>query len=163
GPPHPRRLDHPRLFPGPLQRLLRILLHPRRQPRRYPMGLLRPQRQPRLLLRLRRRRLPLSQLPPLGPIPRRSRTPPIQHPVTSLTLAGAPNAWTSALDLTTHTLILQPAPATKASALATLTDQIAFGRSHTNAGIIDSTLPQNFAIALLDNAITNFTTFASQP
>ncbi|HUO07253.1 MAG TPA: hypothetical protein VM008_02900 [Phycisphaerae bacterium] len=94
--------------------------------------------------------------------------------VSSLTLAGSANAWTSNLDLASNSLIVQPDPAAKATAFATLNNQIAFGQSHfagggaagasgAAAGITDSTLPANFGIALLDNALTHFTTFRGQP
>ena len=81
--------------------------------------------------------------------------------VTSLTLGGSTNAWTSSLDLANNALILQPDPSTKSATIATLHNQIAFAKSH-NAGITSSTLPANFAIAILDNAATHFTSFRGQ-
>ncbi|MGN6366668.1 MAG: beta strand repeat-containing protein [Phycisphaerae bacterium] len=75
----------------------------------------------------------------------------------TLVFAGSPGHWSGTLDLANNKLILQPSSATKSTALATLQNQVA-----THA-ITSSTLPTNFALALLDNALTGFTTFAGQP
>ncbi len=84
---------------------------------------------------------------------------------TPLTLSGTTGAWTSTLNINGHKLIIETTPATKATALATLRDQIAFGNTHpaSGGGITASNLPANFALALLDNAITHFTTFGGLP
>ena len=79
--------------------------------------------------------------------------------VTALTLAGSNNTWTGSLDLKNNTLIVEPADTlTKANDLATLQNQITFGSTHT-AGIRDSALPASTALALLDNNVTQFSTF----
>ncbi|HUO07992.1 MAG TPA: autotransporter-associated beta strand repeat-containing protein [Phycisphaerae bacterium] len=79
----------------------------------------------------------------------------------SLTLGGSAGAWTGELDLAGNKLIIKPTPATKSATLATLQDQAAYGATHAT-GITSSTLPANFGIAVLDNAITNFSTFGGQ-
>ena len=77
--------------------------------------------------------------------------------ISTLTLAGSTSNWTGSLDLTNNKLILEPTVATKSAALANLQNQ-----SATDA-IVSSTLPANYALAVLDNAVTNFTTFGSLP
>ena len=72
----------------------------------------------------------------------------------SLTFDGSPNHWSGALDLTNNKLILQST--NKSADLANLQNQI-------NTVITSSTLPANYAIAIVDNAITNFTNFGNQP
>ncbi|MGN6369509.1 MAG: autotransporter-associated beta strand repeat-containing protein [Phycisphaerae bacterium] len=86
---------------------------------------------------------------------------PITLRLSSLTLAGSGGNWLADYDLTSNKLILQPT-ANKAAVLATLQAQVAFGRTHIN-GINSSTLPANYGIAALDNAVTNFTTFGGLP
>ena len=83
-------------------------------------------------------------------------------PITpSLTFGGTTNNWTGALDLRTNKMIVQPT-SSKATAFANLQNQVAFGATHTS-GIVSTTLPANMGIAILDNAVTNFTTFGGQP
>jgi autotransporter-associated beta strand protein/T5SS/PEP-CTERM-associated repeat protein len=79
--------------------------------------------------------------------------------ITTLTLAGSTNAWTGSLDLKNNALILEPPDAlSRPTAITTLQNQIAFGSTHT-AGIRSSTLPGNMGLALLDNTLTQFSTF----
>ena len=77
---------------------------------------------------------------------------------TSLTLGGVMGNWTTALDLQNAPLILEPTADAKASALATLQDQLAAGATHA-VGIFSSTLAPNMTIVLIDNATWNQTTF----
>ena len=79
-----------------------------------------------------------------------------------LTLSGTTGAWTSALNINGHKLAIETTPATKATTVATLRDQISFGKTHPT-GITTSNLPANFALALLDNAVTHFSTFGGLP
>jgi autotransporter-associated beta strand protein len=76
----------------------------------------------------------------------------------SLTLDGTTNAWSGILDLTNNKLVIEPTAAAKPLALATLQNQAA---THN---ITSSTLPANFALAVIDNASlpTPFTTFGNQ-
>ncbi len=76
--------------------------------------------------------------------------------VSNLTLAGATNNWTGHLDLSGNKLIVETA--SKATAIATLQNQIAFGTGNS-AGITSTGLPANFAIAVMDNAVLGKTTF----
>ncbi|MGN6371009.1 MAG: hypothetical protein ACTHN5_22370 [Phycisphaerae bacterium] len=80
----------------------------------------------------------------------------------NLSLAGTTDAWNASLNLTTNALIVEVTPDSKSASLSTLRNQLAYARTHT-AGIFSSTLAPNQALALLDNAITGFTTFANQP
>ncbi|MGN6367661.1 MAG: autotransporter-associated beta strand repeat-containing protein, partial [Phycisphaerae bacterium] len=66
---------------------------------------------------------------------------------------------TATLDLNNHKLILQPASA-KAATLATLQAQAAYATTHPT-GILSTNLPPNFAIAIIDNAVTHLTTFGN--
>jgi hypothetical protein len=88
----------------------------------------------------------------------------LQGPVKarSLTLNGNPGAWTTALNLTTAPLILEPTASNKAAALTTLQDQLAYGITHTS-GILTTTLAHNLAIALVDNADFAQTSFRGIP
>jgi len=81
--------------------------------------------------------------------------------LTLLTLAGSSNNWSGKLDLTNNKLIVEPA-SSHATVLATLQNQAAYGHTHP-AGILSSTLPANFAIAVLDNAVLNKPTFGGLP
>ena len=76
--------------------------------------------------------------------------------VSNLTLAGTTDHWTGHLDLSGNKLILETA--SKATAIATLRNQIAFGATNA-AGITSSGLAANFAIAVMDNAVLSKTTF----
>jgi hypothetical protein len=81
--------------------------------------------------------------------------------VNALSLAGSPNNWSASLDLTNNKLVVQDAAAHNIT-LATLQNQVTFGLTHS-AGISSSALSANTALAVLDNAVTNFTTFGGQP
>ena len=80
----------------------------------------------------------------------------------TLTLGGSTNHWSGTLDLTTNKLIVEATPATKTTSLAALYNQVAYGKSHAT-GITSSTLPANTALAVIDNAVTHFTTFGGIP
>ena len=75
----------------------------------------------------------------------------------SLQIAGTLNNWTAALDLGANALILQN-PGDKTATLNILRNQILAGKTHPT-GILAASLPANEALAVLDNAITQFTTF----
>ena len=77
--------------------------------------------------------------------------------VPSLQLDGSTNAWSAAVDITNNKLIIEDA-ITHAGTLATVQNQVAFGASHAT-GIISTALPAGTAIAVLDNAVTQFTSF----
>ena len=62
---------------------------------------------------------------------------------------------TGTVDITNSKFVIEPA--NKSTTLATLQSNIA---THS---LLSSTLPPNFALALLDNAITRFTTFGNNP
>jgi autotransporter-associated beta strand protein len=81
--------------------------------------------------------------------------------INSLTLAGSSNNWTGALNLSNNKLIVEDVT-THNTTLATLTNQAQFGLTHT-AGIFSSVLAANQGLAVLDNAITHFTTFGGLP
>ena len=72
--------------------------------------------------------------------------------IAALSIAGS-----SHLDLTSDPLIVEPLPANKSSSLASLRTLL------TSHAITSSTLPANFGIALLDNAVLNKSTFSGQP
>ncbi|HUO07212.1 MAG TPA: hypothetical protein VM008_02685 [Phycisphaerae bacterium] len=80
--------------------------------------------------------------------------------VSTLQLGGSLNHWTGSLDITNNSLIVEaPDASTKSADLSSLQNQVAsFGKAGS-LGITSSTLPLNFAIAVLDNALTHFTTF----
>ena len=84
-------------------------------------------------------------------------SPVLSKPI-PLAFAGAANNWTGTLDLTTHKLIVESTALSKPAALASLQNQAAFAKNHA-AGITSSTLPANYGIAVIDNAITSFATF----
>jgi len=81
---------------------------------------------------------------------------------TSFLLSGSSGAWTSGLDLTTSKFILQSDSLSKPAALDQARDQVKFGLT-SSAGIFSSTLHAHTAIAVLDNAITHFSTFGGLP
>ncbi|MGN6368647.1 MAG: autotransporter-associated beta strand repeat-containing protein [Phycisphaerae bacterium] len=72
---------------------------------------------------------------------------------TSLLSALSFGSANNTLDITNNKLILQATPATKATSLANLQTQVS---SHQ---LIDSVIPTGFAMAVIDNAATNLTTF----
>ncbi len=80
--------------------------------------------------------------------------------VNALTLAGSTGNWSGALDLTNNKVVVEDA-ATHNTTLATLQNQVAFGLANT-AGIFSSTLAPNQALAVLDNAILNKSSFGGQ-
>ena len=82
-------------------------------------------------------------------------------PITnSLTFGGSADNWTGILDLQANKMIVQPASG-KAAALANLQNEAAFGATHA-AGILSTALPAHMGVAVLDNAITHFSTFGGQ-
>jgi hypothetical protein len=93
----------------------------------------------------------------------------------TLTIAGAPNAWTGQLDLANDALVLRTTAATKDSTLATVQNQLLTGRDNgtagtfTGTGITSSTLASaatsgtlTSALALADNADLGLITFRGQ-
>ncbi len=72
----------------------------------------------------------------------------------SITFDGTTGNWSGKLDLTNNKLILQST--NKPADLAALQSQL-------GSAITSSTLPANYAIAVVDNAVTHFTTFGNQP
>lgn len=83
--------------------------------------------------------------------------------VNTLTIAGAPNAWTGRLDLTTSALIVQTT-GDKLVTLATLLDQVESGRNGgawNGPGITSSTVASSpgTSLALVDNAHLGLTSF----
>ncbi|HUO10822.1 MAG TPA: autotransporter-associated beta strand repeat-containing protein [Phycisphaerae bacterium] len=79
----------------------------------------------------------------------------------SYTLAGAAGAWTASLDLNGNKLVVEDA-VTKPTTLANLRDQVAFGKANA-FGISSTGLPGNYGIAVVDNAVTQKTTFGTVP
>jgi autotransporter-associated beta strand protein len=79
----------------------------------------------------------------------------------ALQLDGAPNAWSATVDITNNKLIVEDA-ANHTATLATLQNQVLFGLSNS-AGILSTALPANTALAVLDNAVTQFKTFGTIP
>ena len=77
--------------------------------------------------------------------------------VPSLQLDGSINAWLASVDITNNKLIVEDA-ITHAGTLATLQNQVVYGLSH-GTGILSTALPANTAIAVLDNAVTQFPSF----
>ncbi len=83
--------------------------------------------------------------------------------VKNLSLGGDVDAWESSLDIEDNKLILQPAAADKADALATVENQVAFGEAaDSTGGIVSPVLPAGRALAVLDNAVTGFATFGAE-
>jgi len=83
----------------------------------------------------------------------------------SLSISGSAGAWTNGLDLTNGKLIIESDAISKPATIAQVRDQVKIGRTSAN-GIFSSTLPSNFGMAVLDNALvsntnnpTGFTTF----
>jgi hypothetical protein len=79
----------------------------------------------------------------------------------ALTFGGSSGSWTGTLDLRANKMIIEPS-SSKATAFANLQNQAAFGATHTT-GILSTNLPAHMGIAVLDNAVTGFTTFGGQP
>ena len=83
--------------------------------------------------------------------------------VKNLSLGGDVDAWESSLDIEDNKLILQPAAADKADALATAENQVAFGEAaDSTGGIVSPVLPAGTALAVLDNAVTGFASFGGE-
>jgi hypothetical protein len=80
--------------------------------------------------------------------------------VNALTLAGSTSNWSGALDLTNNKLIVED-PTTHNTTLATLQNQVAFGLANS-AGIFSSALAPNQALAVLDNALLDKSSFGGQ-
>ena len=78
----------------------------------------------------------------------------------AVTLSNGSLAPAATLDLAGQKLVIEPA-ASKATVLTTLQAQTAYGAAF-GTGIISSGMPANFGIAIIDNAITNFSTFGNQ-
>ncbi|MGN6369706.1 MAG: autotransporter-associated beta strand repeat-containing protein [Phycisphaerae bacterium] len=68
-----------------------------------------------------------------------------------LTLGGFPGAWTGAIDTANNRLIINSG-APQPQFLASITDAVAFGRSHST-GIFSTALPAHTALAVLDNSL----------
>ena len=79
----------------------------------------------------------------------------------SFALAGGTGAWTSGLDIGVSKLIL--VSANNASDVSQFQDQVNFGKTGAPNGIFSTTLPANFGIAVLNNAVLGKTTFGGLP
>ena len=77
----------------------------------------------------------------------------------ALILAGATDNWTGALDLTNNKLIINDAGISHALTIATLQNEIKFGKTNPAGLFTSASLPPNVTLALLDNAVLNRTTF----
>jgi len=90
----------------------------------------------------------------------------------TLTIEGSTNAWTGQLDLKSNAMVVRPTAANKATALATLQNQVNFGHNNgtagawTGLGITSSTVAANattgaatLTVALADNADLKYTSF----
>ena len=78
----------------------------------------------------------------------------------ALTLSNGSLTPAATLDLNGQKLVIEPA-ASRSTALATLQAQAAYGATNPT-GIISSGMPATFGIAVIDNAITNLSTFGNQ-
>ena len=70
--------------------------------------------------------------------------------------AGGTDAWTSGMDLGVSKFILESS--NKTGDLAQFQNEVKFGKTNAN-GIFSTTLPSNFGIAVLDNAVLGKATF----
>ena len=77
--------------------------------------------------------------------------------VNALSIAGTTSNWSATLNLGSNPFILEAA-ANKSSLISTLQNQLVYGLTHTT-GIVGASLSAHQALALLDNAVTNFATF----
>ncbi len=77
----------------------------------------------------------------------------------ALILAGATDNWTGALDLTNNKLIINDNGISHALTVATLQNQLNFGKTNPGGIFTTATLPPNVTLALLDNAVLHKTTF----
>jgi hypothetical protein len=86
--------------------------------------------------------------------------------VSGLTLGGATGAWTGKLDLGASPLVVESDTTNKATAIATLQDQVAFGKTNGGAnGITSSSVtadPTHKTIIVVDNALLGLTQFNGQ-
>ncbi|MGN6369470.1 MAG: dockerin type I domain-containing protein [Phycisphaerae bacterium] len=80
--------------------------------------------------------------------------------LSALVLAGGTDNWTGGLDLTNNKLIINDGSISRSSTIATLQNQVKYGKTHSNAGLFTSSvLPANVTLAVLDNAVLNKLTF----
>ena len=77
----------------------------------------------------------------------------------NLNLTGTTGAWTTGLDLAGNKFILESTPATKATDLSRIEDQVTFGKTNPDGIFTSTALPTNFAMAVMDNNILQKTTF----
>ena len=85
--------------------------------------------------------------------------------VNTLSIAGSTGHWTGSVDLTNNKLVIEtPDAATKATAIATLQNQIQSYGQGGSLGITATGLPGNEGIAVVDNAALGlpFTSFGGQ-
>ena len=71
--------------------------------------------------------------------------------------SGGLGAWTSGMDIGVSKFILESS--NKTSDLAQLRDEVSFGKTNAPNGIFSTTLPGNFGIAVVDNAVVGNATF----
>ena len=76
---------------------------------------------------------------------------------TGTTKVNALTLNSTSLDITNNKLILEPSAANKSTALSSIQAEL------SAQSLFSSTLPANFALALLDNALLNLSTFGNQP
>jgi autotransporter-associated beta strand protein len=79
--------------------------------------------------------------------------------LTSLTIAGASNAWTGHLEINNNPLIVEATSANKSTMLATLQNQISYGTTHA-AGITSSSTaadPTHKVTVVIDNSLLGLT------
>ena len=74
---------------------------------------------------------------------------PVSTKVNGLTLAGSTNNWTPAVNVST--LVVETTASSKAAALATLQNQVAYGAGHAVGVDSIAALPANEALAVVDN------------
>ncbi|HUO07570.1 MAG TPA: autotransporter-associated beta strand repeat-containing protein [Phycisphaerae bacterium] len=71
--------------------------------------------------------------------------------------AGTADAWTSGMDIGVSKFILEST--NKTADLAQFRNEVKFGKTNPGNGMFSTTLPGNFGIAVLDNAVLGRTTF----
>jgi autotransporter-associated beta strand protein len=77
----------------------------------------------------------------------------------ALNLTGGTGAWTSGLDLTASKFILESTVSGKTADLARVQEQVNYGKTHADGIFTTSTLDPHYAIAVIDNGVTNLGTF----
>ncbi|MGN6367709.1 MAG: beta strand repeat-containing protein [Phycisphaerae bacterium] len=82
--------------------------------------------------------------------------------VNSLTIAGSAGAWSGNLNINNNKLVIQADPLTKSTTLDNLRDQVLYGLTNP-FGITSANLPARTALAVVDNAVTNLTSFGGVP